>query len=128
MIKLTRETFQPSTTDYLAGSVIAYVIVYFWLEIKTVTRVPWYLAYIIYYLAGLASSYLVCNKVKSDDLLTGVKSAIVSWMITVIGTLAITQQTSIVFIITLFVLMILGGVTSADIVRKRDSAEEEPKG
>jgi phosphatidylserine synthase len=123
MIKLTRETFQPSTTDYLAGAVIVYGIVYFWLEIKTVTEVPWYLAYIIYYLAGLVSSYLVCNKVKSDDLLTGVKSAIVSWIITVIGILAITQQISIVFIITLFILMILGGVTSADIVRKRDSAE-----
>jgi len=127
-IILTKNMRQPSTTDYLAGAVISYGIVYFWLALKTVTGVPWYLAYPAYYLAGLASSYLVCKKAESDSLSTGVKSAIVSWMLTVIGILAITQQTSTVFIVTLLVLMILGGVTSADIVKTRYTHEEEPEG
>jgi undecaprenyl pyrophosphate phosphatase UppP len=108
--------------------VISYGIIYFWLEVKMVTGVPWYLAYPVYYLAGLVSSYLVCKKAESDSLLIGVKSAIISWVITVIGLLAITQQTSIIFFVTLLVLMILGGVTSADIVKKRNTPEDEPEG
>ena len=128
MNKLTKNIGQPSSTDYLAGAVISYGIVYFWLEIKTVTGVPWYLAYPADYLAGLVSSYLVCKKVESDTLSIGIKSAIISWMITVTGILAITRQTSMVFIGTLLVLMILGGITSADIVKKRNKPEDESEG
>lgn len=113
----------------MAGAVLAYGIVYFWIELKAMGGVPGILAYVIYYLAGVIPSYLVCRRTDSSHLLVAVKTAILSWVFVVVTLLAFTQGSNTFFFVVLLVFLVLGGVTSAYVsLRKRLSKPLEKKG
>ena len=113
------EERRPSSTDYMAAAVLAYGIVYFWIELKTVAGAPDLLGYPIYYLSGLIPSYLVCKRTGSAHLAVGVKTAALSWGVTFMTLLAFTRGTNLTFFAVLLVLMLLGGASAAYIILRR---------
>ena len=131
MIHLTLDRDKrPSITDYMAGAVLSYGIVYFWIELKTFYGPPWVLAYIMYYLAGLVPSYLVCKRTGAAELPVAFRSVMISWALVVFNLWAFTQGNTTSFFALLLVMFILGGATSAYIsLRRRLSpAKQSVKG
>jgi len=106
-------------TDYMAGAVLAYGIVYFWIELKTFYDPPWALAYVIYYLAGLVPSYLICKRTGAAELPVAFRSAVISWALVVVSLWAFTEGNTTSFFALLLVMFILGGLTTAYISLRR---------
>jgi hypothetical protein len=99
--------------------VLAYGIVYFWIELKTLYNPPWVLAYLMYYLAGLVPSYLVCKRTGSAELPVAFRSAVISWALVVVSLWAFTEGGTTSLYALLLVMFILGGLTSAYISLRR---------
>ena len=116
---MSDEERKPSTTDYLAAAALAYGIVYFWIEIKTVMGTPSLLAYPVYYLSGLVPSYLVCRRTDSAHLSVGIKSALTSWAFTAVTLLAFVEEPSLIFFGILLMCIILGGATASYLALKQ---------
>lgn len=110
---------RPSVTDYMAAAVLAYGIVYFWVELQMYYGPPWPLAYLFYYLAGLVPSYLVCRRTGSGELAVGVKCSAASWGFTVVSLLAFTEGNTTTFFALLLAMFLLGGLTAAYLTLKR---------
>jgi hypothetical protein len=110
---------RPSITDYMAGAVLAYGIVYFWIELKTFYNPSWVLAYVIYYLAGLIPSYLVCQRTGAAELSIAFRSTMISWALVVVSLWAFTEGNTTSFFGLLLVMFILGGMTSAYLTLRR---------
>jgi len=72
-------------TDYMAATVLAYVVVYFWVKINMYYDPPWVLDLLFYYLGGLIPGYLVCRRTGSAELALGVRSSIASWVFAVLA-------------------------------------------
>lgn len=120
MIHLTLDRDKrPSITDYMAGAVLAYGIVYFWIELKTFYDPPWVLAYIMYYLASLIPSYLVCKRTGAAELPVAIRSVLISWALVIVNLWAFTQGNTTSLFILLLVMFLLGGATSAYISLRR---------
>jgi len=110
---------RPSITDYMAGAVLAYGIVYFWIELKTFYNPPWALAYVMYYLAGLVPSYLICKRTGAAELPVAFRSTMISWALAVVSLWAFTEGNTPSFFGLLLVMFILGGMTSAYLTLRR---------
>lgn len=123
MKTLSDKERKPSTTDYLAAAALTYGIIYFWIEIKTVTGTPSLLAYPVYYLAGLVPSYLVCRRTGSTHLAVGIKSALASWAFTAVTLLAFVEGSSLAFFGILLVCLILGGATASYLTLKQSLSQ-----
>ena len=104
---------RPSVTDYMAAAVLAYGVVYFWVELNIYYDPPWVLALLFYYLGGLIPGYLVCRRTGSAELAVGVRSSVSSWVFTVVSLLAFTEGNTPTFFALLLVMFLLGGLTSA---------------
>ena len=120
---MSNEEKKPSTIDYLAAAVLAYGIVYFWIELKMVAGTPSLLAYPVYYLAGLAPSYLVCRRADSAHLAVGIKSALASWGFTAVTLLAFVEGPSLAFFGILLICLVLGGVTASYLALKQSLSQ-----
>ena len=107
----------------MAAAALAYGIVYFWLEIKTVMGVPSLLAYPVYYLAGLAPSYLICRRADSAHLAVGIKSSLAPWVFTVVTLLAFVEGSSLAFFGILLICLVLGGVTASYMALKQSLSQ-----
>jgi hypothetical protein len=116
---LVDEERTPSTTDYMAATVLAYGIVYFWIELKMVAGTPSLLAYPVYYLAGLISSYLVCRRTDSAHLAVGIKTAFAAWAFTAVTLLAFVEGSSLAFFGILLICLVLGGATASYLALKQ---------
>ncbi|HUV34623.1 MAG TPA: hypothetical protein VMW22_06800 [Candidatus Desulfaltia sp.] len=120
MIHLTLDRDKrPSITDYMAGAVLSYGIVYFWIELKTFYDPPWVLAYIMYYLASLIPSYLVCKRTGAAELPVAIRSVLISWALVIVNLWAFTQGNTTSLFALLLVMFLLGGATSAYISLRR---------
>ncbi len=119
---------RPSITDYMAAAVLAYGIVYFWIELNALYDPPWLLAYLIYYLGGLIPSYLVCKRTGSAELAIGVKSSVASWGFVIVSATAFTEGNTLTFFSLLLIMFLLGGLTAAYLtLRKRLKPEKQWK-
>ena len=120
MISLTVDRDRrPSITDYMAAAVLAYGIVYFWIELDAMYDPPWLLAFPIYYLGGLIPSYLVCRRTGSAELAVGVKSSVGSWLFVTVSVTTFTEGATPIFYMFLLVTFLLGGLTAAYLTLKR---------
>ena len=118
---LEDEERKPSTTDYMAAAALAYGLVYFW--IKTVAGTPSLLAYPVYYLAGLAPSYLVCRRTDSAHLAVGIKSSLASWVFITVTLLAFVEESSLAFFGILLICLLLGGATASYLSLKQSLSQ-----
>ncbi len=123
MNALSDEERKPSTTDYMAAAILAFGIIYFWLELKMIAGTPSLLAYPVYYLAGLVPSYLVCRRTDSAHLAVGLKAALASWTFTAVTLLAFVEGPSLTFFGMLLICLILGGVTSSYLALKQSLSQ-----
>jgi len=110
---------RPSVTDYMAAAVLAYGVVYFWVELNIYYDPPWILALLFYYLAGLIPGYLVCRRTGSAELAVGFRSSVASWGFTVVSLLAFTEGNSTGLFALLLVLFLMGGLTAAYLALRR---------
>lgn len=108
----------PSFTDYLAAATLAYGTIFFWLKLSTIVELPWLVSYIIFYLGGLGPTYLVSRRTDRNQFPVAIKSAVFSWVFTLVCLITFTQGDPSSFFIMLLVLFLLGGITSSIITMK----------
>jgi len=105
----------------MAAAALAYGLVYFWM--KTVAGSPSLLSYAVYYLAGLAPSYLVCRRTDSAHLAIGIKSALSSWAFIAVTLLAFVEESSLAFFGILLICLVLGGATASYLALKQSLSQ-----
>jgi hypothetical protein len=106
-------------TDYLAGAMISFGSVYFWLLLtsKTNSISISILSILIYVLGATASSYFVGRKAGSQHLYVGFKTALISWGFTIISLFSISKITSS-FMVLLLICFLTGSIIGASIALK----------
>jgi len=110
---------KPSVTDYLAAAVLAYGVVYVWLQASQLWTTPWALSYLVYYAGSATSTYLVLRKTTRNQFPVALKSAAFSWVFTIACLIAFTRGNVAPFFKSLLALYLLGGV-SASVVAMRE--------
>lgn len=122
------KTRTPSTTDYLAGAMLANGVVWIWLQsldnLSTMfSKVPLGLlvdaSFLIYLAGGVVSSYLVCMRTTSGHLLVGVKLSALAWVISLFFVLTSPAEPTLGFVLSLLVCFVAGGVAGAYLALKR---------
>ncbi|MBD3207756.1 hypothetical protein GF319_15610 [Candidatus Bathyarchaeota archaeon] len=110
----------PSVIDYLAGAVLSYGIVYFWIQILNWIdlQIIALISYFIYFSGALSSAYLVLRRANTTHLRIGITSALASWAFTVFSLLALTEGANSGFFIALLICFVLGGVAASYISLK----------
>lgn len=103
----------PNITDYFAAATLAYGTIFFWLKLSTIVQLPWLLSYMIFYLGGVGTTYLVCRRTDRNQFPVAIKSAIFSWGFTLVCLITFTQGDPSSFFKMLLVLFLLGGITSS---------------
>jgi len=103
----------PSLTDYLAAATLAYGIIFFWLKLSTLIQVPWPVSYLIFYIGGLGPTYLMCRRTDRNQFPVAIKSAVFSWVFTLVCLITFTQGDPSSFFKMLLVLFLLGGISSS---------------
>ncbi len=130
MIKVT-EDHSPSNTEYGMAAILSYASVYFmsWMitnnpSVKWVTLI----AYPVYYLGALYSSYLLSIRTRRTHLGVGIKQAIIAWLFSGFSLWILTGTTSFIFLTLLLVCFLLGGFSGSYIALRRqirNEAQEE---
>ena len=118
---MSNEERKPSTTDYMAAAALAYGIIYFW--VRRMAGMPSLLSYVVYFLAGLGPSYLVCRRTDSAHLTIGIKSALASWAFTAVTLIAIVEESSLAFFGILLFCLVLGGATASYLSLKQSLSQ-----
>lgn len=127
MIHLSEENERtPSIIDYLATATIAYGTIFFWLKLSTIIQLPWLLSYLIFYLGGVGTTYLVCRRTDRNQFPVAMKSAVFSWVFTLVCLITFTQGDPSSFFMMLLVLFMLGGVTSS-VISMRERLRSKKK-
>ncbi len=128
MIYLSEEIERtPSIIDYLAAATLAYGTIFFWLNLSISIQIPWLLTYLIFYLGGVGTTYLVCRKTDRNQFPVAMKSAIFSWVFTLVCLITFTQGDPSSFFMMLLVLFLLGGITSSVFsMRERLGLKKKP--
>ncbi len=129
MIQLSEEIERtPSIIDYLAAATLAYGTIFFWLKLSTIIQLPWLLSYLIFYLGGVGTTYLVCRRIDRNQFPVAIKSAIFSWIFTLVCLITFTKGDPSSFFKMLLVLFLLGGITSSIIsMRERLKPKKKPE-
>ena len=118
----------PNITDYFAAATLGYGTIFFWLKLSTIIQLPWLLSYLIFYLCGVGTTYLVCRRTDRNQFPVAVKSAIFSWGFTLVCLITFTQGDPSSFFKILLVLFLLGGITSSVIsMRERLRPKKTPE-
>jgi hypothetical protein len=112
---------KPILIDYLAGGVLTSGLGWIWLQL--VNNIPNQIVFFIYapvlvVLSGI-SSYIVCMKTSRDHLIIGVRTALSSWLFSVLFLLTFAFDFDLSFLLTLLVCYIVGGLGSAYIALKK---------
>lgn len=116
---------KPSFTDYLAAAALSYGTIYFWLRLSSNIEFPWITTYLVFYLAGLSTTYLICRRIDRNQFPVAIKSAVFSWLFTMICLITFTQGDPASFFKMLLVLFLLGGLTTSVItMRQRLNAKK----
>ncbi len=118
----------PSTTDYMAGAMLANGIVWIWQQaldnLSTIfSKVPIGLlvnaSFLIYLAGGVVSSYLVCSRTTSGHLLVGLKLSALAWVISLFFVFTSPAEPTPGFVLALLACFVAGGVAGAYLALKR---------
>lgn len=106
-------------TDYLAGAMISFGSVYFWLLLTSKTNSIFLslISILIYVFGAIASSYFVGRKARSRHLFVGVKTALISWGFTITSLYSISKITPS-FMVLLLICFLTGSIIGAFIALK----------
>ena len=111
---------KPILLDYLAGGVLTSGLVWGWLQI--INSIPNQIAFYIHapILAVLSSisSYIVCIKTSKDHLNVGVRTALSSWLFSVLFFLIFAFEFDLNFLLILLVSYMVGALGGAYIALK----------
>lgn len=133
----------PNTNDYLAGAMMANGIVWVWNQAigampNLFSQVPpgvlADISYVVYLLGAILASNQVCRRASSKHLIVGVKSGLVSWVLSLIIMISLAPNPTMGLAMSLLLLFLSGGVAGAYLVirarlnrlnREKETAEEE---
>lgn len=119
---------KPSVTDYLASAALSYAIIFFYLRLVNDITIPWFLSYVVYFIAGAAPTYMVLRKLTRDQFPVAIISSVVNWMFTFVCLITFTQGNPWTFFRMLFVFFLMGGISVAVITMKtRLSPKKAPE-
>lgn len=116
---------KPTTNDYLAGAMLANGIVWIWNQaLRTMPNFfsqvpPGILAditYVIYLIAAIVASNQVCTRASSMHLIVGIKSALFSWVLSLIIMLSMAPNPTIGLALSLLLCFLAGGVVGAYLI------------
>lgn len=110
---------KPNATDYLASAALSYAIIFFHIRLSNTYAVPWYLAYMVYFLGGALPTYLVIRRLERDQFPVAIISSIINWVFTFVCLITFTQGNPMGFFRVLFVFFLMGGV-SVSIITMRN--------
>lgn len=106
--------------DYIAGGVLTSGLVWGWLQLVNYipNQIVFYVhAPILVVLSGI-SSYIVCMKTSKDHLNIGIRTALSSWLFSVLFFWIFAFELDLIFLLSLLVSYIVGGLGGAYIALK----------
>ena len=119
MIALEEQERKPSVTDYLASAMLSYGVIYLWLQVSMMVRLPWLVSYLFFYAAGLGPTYLICRRISRNQFPVAMISAVFSWVFTLVCLITFTQGDPMSFFMMLLFMFLLGGLSSSVITMRR---------
>ncbi len=137
------ERRSPILTDYIAGGLLSNSLVWFWFRLLSgpgsplsgvSVKILGSITYVVFFLAGLTASYLVCTRTMKGHLGVGVKSAGINWAISIFIVVPLASTEAAGLSIALLACYLTGGIISAYIAlnvrirrRRRDRRTGEDK-
>jgi hypothetical protein len=112
----------PTLTDYIAGGLLSNCLVWFWFRLISGSggllsgvsvRLLGSITYVVFFIAGLTASYLVCTRTLKGHLGVGVKSAGVNWAISIFIVIPLASTEVGGLSIALLACYLTGGIISA---------------
>jgi len=111
---LTQAERKPVIFDYFAGGLLTSSMVWFWLQfIAYFPDIPIESLGLFYIAASAASTYLVCRRTTRGQLGVGLKTALASWVITVLILLSFRLELNTDFLIQLSIGYFFGSMVAA---------------
>jgi hypothetical protein len=116
---------KPTTNDYLAGAMLANGILWIWNQaLGTMPNLfsqvpPGILAditYVIYLIAAIVASNQVCTRASSKHLIVGIKSALLSWVLSLLIMLSMAPNPTVGLTLSLLLCFLAGGVVGAYLI------------
>lgn len=139
-INETREILkEPSNNDYMAGAILANGIIWFWMQSLIIFRnyisqiAPVYLvdlSYVTFIVAGFISSQQVAKRSERNQLIVSFRSALYSWIGSLIMMLTMSGDPTVSFAVTILVCLMFGALLGSymlvrDRILKRRSMLDE---
>ena len=117
---MTKVERRPVIFDYFAGGLLTSSLVWFWLQFISYFPDPTIasLSGPVFIAFSAVSAYLVCRRTTRGHLGVGVKTALSSWLVTVLLLLSFGLEPDMNLIIILLVCFVLGGLAAAYIALK----------
>jgi len=117
---LTNVERKPIIFDYFAGGLLTSCLVWFWLQFISYFPDPTIASLTgpVFIAASAVSAYLVCKRTTRGHLGVGVKTALSSWLVTVLILLSFGLELDMNLIIILLICFVLGGLAAAYIALK----------
>ena len=130
---------EPSNNDYMAGAILANGIIWLWMQSLTIFRnftsrlAPVYLvdlSYVTFIVAGFISSQQVAKRSERNQLIVSLRSALYSWIGSLIMMLTMSGTPTISLIVIILVCLIFGAFIGSymlirdRIIKRRISTEE----
>lgn len=116
------ERRSPILTDYIAGGLLSNSLVWLWFRLLSGPRgllsgvsvkLLGSITYVVFFLAGLTASYLVCTRTMKGHLGVGVKSAGINWAIGILIVVPLASTEAGGLSIALLACYLTGGIISA---------------
>jgi len=117
---LTNVERKPVIFDYFAGGLLTSGLVWFWLQFISYFPDPTIASLTgpVFIAASAVSAYLVCKRTTRGHLAVGVKTALSSWLVTVLILLSFGLELDISLILILLVCFVFGGLAAAYLALK----------
>ena len=130
---------EPSNNDYMAGSILANGIIWLWMQTLIIFKnytsrlPPVYLvdlSYVTFIVAGFISSQQVAKRSERNQLIVSLRSALYSWIGSLIMMFTISGTPTISFAVILLICLMFGAFLGSymlirdRIVKRRNTIEE----
>ena len=126
---MTKVERRPVIFDYFAGGLLTSSLVWFWLQFISYFPDPTIASLTgpVFIATSAVSAYLVCKRTTGGHLAVGVKTALSSWLITVLILLSFGLELDMYLIVILLVCFVLGGLVAAYLALKGRLRKPIPK-
>jgi len=117
---LTKVERRPVIFDYFAGGLLTSGLVWFWLQFNIYFPDPIIssLEWPVFIAFSTVSAYLVCKRTTRGHLGVGVKTALSSWLVTVLLLFSFGLELEVYQIVILLICFVLGGLVAAYLALK----------